>query len=231
MVILRKIIPVLLILIKARASMVMTGATASSYNAWSGTSAANTIDRVLAFHYDSTGDWLNTIYKSLGTSGDYWCAALDSEYLINAVFFSARETFKQVSNVGLQFRVGKNHNDPWSNPICLETDTDVDSFWFQCGLSGDRFCVTRDPSSSDIIEFFEIVAYTEYFIQHKYFKTWSSALVGDSLVENMLQTHVNLQTGSSSTGFLTHAINEPFPTEISFLERSNTLEDAGWFVV
>jgi hypothetical protein len=131
----------------------------------------------------------------------------------------------------LQFRVGTDHNDPWSNPICQETSTNVDSFWFQCGLTGDRFCVTRDKSAPEVIEIFEIVAYTEYFIQHKYHKTWSSALVGDSLVENILQTHVKVQSGSSSTGFLTHAIDEAFPTEIIYLKGSSTYEDAGWFVV
>ena len=95
---------------------------------------------------------------------------MDTSQKVNSVFFSAKEDSKlsSVGNLGLQFRVGDDLTDAWANPICYEALTDINSLWFYCGLTGKRFCVTRDKALPDIIEIGEIEAYSEYFVQHLY---------------------------------------------------------------
>jgi hypothetical protein len=76
--------------------------------------------------------------------------------------------YSDVGNVGLQFRVGEDTSYPWANPLCFTATEPIKSFWFNCGLTGSMFCVTRDPAQPNFIEFGRIEAWSEYFVQHKY---------------------------------------------------------------
>ena len=89
-------------------------------------------------------------------------------------------------NRGLEFRVGNNTSDPWDSTICYTTETDTDSFWFHCGETGLMFCVTRDPLYVDVIEICEVLAFSEYFIQHDTINSWSSTPDAGSSIDNIL---------------------------------------------